>query len=51
MVRKGLEKRQNGKERTGEENCEDEYEVKVETNGRMRRLRWGRMRREQRRGG
>jgi len=46
------EKGQNGKERTREEeNCEEEYEVKVETNRRMRRLRWRRMRRGQRKGG
>jgi len=46
------EKGQNGKERTGEEeNCEEEYEVKAETNRRMRRLRWRIMRRGQRKGG
>jgi hypothetical protein len=39
------EKGQNGKERTGEEeNFEEEYEVKVETNRRIRRLWWRRMR-------
>lgn len=46
------EKGQNVKERTGEEEkCGDEYEVKVKMNKRMRRLRWRRMRRGQRRGG
>jgi hypothetical protein len=42
MVRKGLEKG---------ENCEEEYEVNLKTNRRMRRLRQRRIRRGQRRGG
>jgi hypothetical protein len=46
------EKGENGKERTGEEeNREEECEVKMKMNRRMKRLGWRRMRRGERRGG